>query len=97
MSLTEFFFWGGVVWCVYNVLKAYIAASVINAMPSDLFFPIKLEYDNNQWFAWDYNDEFLGQAATRQGLLDLISENLDYPKDKFTIISEQSALSTTAG
>lgn len=92
MEFTDLILWCLVVWVCYKLARAYAVVSIITRMPVNLIFPIKLEHNDNQWFAWDHDDEFLGQAPTKQELLELISKNLDFPKDKFTIISEQPML-----
>ena len=97
MEILELIFWGSVLWVAYRITKAYFIVTMITNMPEMLIFPIKLEYNSNQWFAWDNDDEFLGQAATKQELLDLISKDMSIPSDKFTIISEQSMLTPTKG
>ena len=97
MDSLDFFLWCFGIWALYKIARAYMVVSVISSMPVQLIFPVKLEYNDNQWFAWDNDDEFLGQAPTKQELLDQISTKMDFPRDKFTIISEQPLLTPTKG
>jgi len=97
MEITELLLWGAILWVAYKIAKAYFVVTMMTKIPEMLIFPIRLEYDSNQWFAWDHDNEFLGQAATKQELLDSISEDMSIPTDKFTIISEQPMLTPTKG
>jgi hypothetical protein len=81
---------------VYKIVSVIFVSAVTNVaasmimenMPIDSIFPIRLEYTNDQWFAWDYDQEFIGQAATKNDLLEKLAAEMNYPKDKFQIISE---------
>lgn len=76
------------VWLAYRILKLWMVATVIGKIPIEFIFPIKIEHTHDQWFAWDKENEFLGQAHSKEELIDRLSKDLDFPKDKFTIISE---------
>lgn len=56
--------------------------------PIEVVFPVKLEYTDTQWYGWDNDGEFLGQAPTKTLLMDAISKDVDLPLDKFQILSE---------
>ena len=76
-------------WLAYKVLKLGAIASIVSNLPVQLIFPLRLEYTNNQWFAWDKEHEFLGQAQTKEELIIRLSKELDFPKDNFIVISEK--------
>ena len=88
MDLFDILAGGLLLWFVYKMIKVWAIASAASQLPISFTFPIKLEYTDSQWFAWDNDNEFLGQAATKQDLIERISKELDFPKDKFSIVSE---------
>ena len=76
------------IWLISKLLRIWAIASVMNDIPIQLIFPLRLEYTRDQWFAWDKEHEFLGQARTKEELINRLSKELDFPKDSFTVISE---------
>lgn len=86
-------FWFFVFWFVSFFLRALVNINVVinEDQPKSLeryVLPLKLEYTKDQWFAWDHQDEFMGQAPTKEQLIDYIAKQTNFPKEKFEIISE---------
>lgn len=93
MTPLDILFWVGVLW-VFNMTMRKLMSEGASQAPLERpvgswELPIKLEYTTDQWFAWDEDDEFLGQAPTKQELINLVSERFDVPVDKFVIVSQQ--------
>lgn len=66
----------------------YIGADKQNELQVEFIFPVKLEYTPDQWFAWDSDDEFLGQAQTKEALINMIAQDNDLPIEKFQVVYE---------
>jgi hypothetical protein len=99
-SVVNFVFWFFVIWFATAFLRAALAlgSSPIHQQQVTLeatVLPLKLEYTKDQWFAWDSDDEFLGQASSKEQLFDYIATRFDYPKEQFQIISEVPMENTT--
>lgn len=88
MELLDLMITGLVIWAAYKFIKYYLIAEVASNIPIEFVFPVRLEYNSTQWFAWDNDNEFLGQAPTKQELLEFMAQDLDFPKDKFQITYE---------
>lgn len=92
-AVVNFVFWFFVIWFATSFLRALLTmgsmpTQVHISTPSSSILPLKLEYTKDQWFAWDDEDEFLGQAPTKEQLIDYISTRFNFPKEQFQIISE---------
>lgn len=73
---------------VYKFVVNNFLSSDDDQYPIEVVFPVKLEYTDTQWYGWDNDGEFLGQAPTKTLLMDAISKDVDLPLDKFQILSE---------
>lgn len=92
LDLFDIFLGCLVIWGIYRIVKTVLAHAVANmvanSIPVEAVFPIRLEHTSDQWYAWDYDDEFIGQATTKDMLIDKLALEMDFPKDQFKIISD---------
>ena len=88
MELVDLLIGGLVIWAIVKFIKYYFIAEVASNIPIEFVFPVRLEYNTTQWFAWDNDNEFLGQAPTKKELMEQMAKELDFPQDKFQITYE---------
>ena len=66
------------------------------SLPDDWTFPIKIEFNEKQWYAWDKDDTFILQADTKTTLIEDILNRFDISPKRLVIISEKSLNENTS-
>jgi len=100
VSILEFIVTGIVGWFIINfILGVYVyykeksgeTVTEKNTSPKladDWYFPIKVAYSTETWYAWDKEDIFIHQASNRNELLNDILNKFDMSPKRLKIISE---------
>lgn len=73
---------------VLRGLMQWFSQSEDDKVDVQVVFPVELRYNDYQWYGWDHDGEFLGQAPTKDELMNQIAKEIDLPLDKFKIMSE---------
>lgn len=55
----------------------------------DWTFPINLEYNSSEWYAWDRDGTFIGQAKSKDILVTEILNRFDMAPKRLVIKSEK--------
>lgn len=58
-------------------------------LPSDWIFPLNLEYNDEAWYAWDIDGNFILQSASKDTLLTEILNKYEIPPKRLAIQSEK--------
>jgi hypothetical protein len=62
--------------------------NIVDTLPDDWIVPLELKYNDNYWYAWDLDGNFITQSTTKELLLIDVMNKLEIPPKRVTVNSE---------